>query len=175
MPAFGRVSGVLDEKSHLHARFIRPVQLFALVGWSAVMFGSARAHTSYPRRILIVEDDYLVALQFENALTEAGYDVVDIASTAAEAVQMVPDHQPELVLMDIRLAGPRDGIDAAAEIFDRFGIRSIFVSAFTDSATQARAQPARPLAWLSKPVSDHKLVTAVDTALRQIEGRSACG
>jgi two-component system, response regulator PdtaR len=175
MPAFGRVSGVLDEKSHVHARFIRPVQLFALVGWSAVMFGSARAHVSYPRRILIVEDDYLVALQFENALTEAGYDVVDIASTAAEAVQMVPDHQPELVLMDIRLAGPRDGIDAAAEIFDRFGVRSIFVSAFTDPATQARAQPARPLAWLSKPVSDHKLVAAVDTALRQIEGRSACG
>jgi DNA-binding NarL/FixJ family response regulator len=175
MPAFGRVSGVLDEKSHLHARFIRPVQLFALVGWSAVMVGSARAHASYPRRILIVEDDYLVALQFENALTEAGYDVVDIASTAAEAVQMVPDHQPELVLMDIRLAGPRDGIDAAAEIFDRFGIRSIFVSAFTDPATQTRAQPARPLAWLSKPVSDHKLVAAVDTALRQIEGRSACG
>ena len=139
------------------------------------MFGSARAHASYPRRILIVEDDYLVALQFENALTEAGYDVVDIASTAAEAVQMVPDHQPELVLMDIRLAGPRDGIDAAAEIFDRFGIRSIFVSAFTDPATQTRAQPARPLAWLSKPVSDHKLVAAVDAALRQIEGRSACG
>jgi DNA-binding NarL/FixJ family response regulator len=175
MPAFGRVSGVLDGKSHMHARFIRPVQLFALVGWSAVMFGSARAHASYPRRILIVEDDYLVALQFENALTEAGYDVVDIASTAAEAVQMVPDHQPELVLMDIRLAGPRDGIDAAAEIFDRFGVRSIFVSAFTDPATQTRAQPARPLAWLSKPVSDHKLVAAVDTALRQIEGRSACG
>src|SRR5215472_14016937 len=118
MPAFGRVSGVLDEKSHLHARFIRPVQLFALVGWSAVMFGSARAHPSYPRRILLVEDDYLVALQFENALTEAG--------------QMVPDHQPELVLMDIRLAVARDGIDAAAEIFERFGIRIMFASFYTD-------------------------------------------
>src|SRR3989440_11428715 len=88
------------------------------------------------RRILIVEDDYLVALQFENALTEAGYDVVDIASTADEAVQLVPDHHAELVLMDVRLAGPRDGIQAAAEIFDRFGVRNIFVSAFSYPTTR---------------------------------------
>src|ERR1051326_5230776 len=56
-------------------------------------------------RILIVEDDYLVALQFENALTEAGFDVVDIASTAEEAIQLVSDHRAELVLMDVRLRG----------------------------------------------------------------------
>src|SRR5918911_1311403 len=117
-------------------------------------------------RILIVEDDYLVALQFENALTEAGYDVVDIASTAEEAVQIVPDYRPELVLMDVRLAGPRDGIQAAAEIFDRFGIRSIFVSAFSDPATRARADRANPIAWLPKPVADRKLLNTVDSALR---------
>src|ERR1700694_6271849 len=76
----------------------------------------SRAQDPSRGRILIVEDDYLVALQFENALTEAGYDVVDIASTAEEAVQLVPDHQPELVLMDVRLAGPRGGIQAAAEV-----------------------------------------------------------
>src|SRR5438105_2507153 len=111
------------------------------------------------RRILIVEDDYLVALQFENALTEAGYDVVDIASTAEEAVQLVPDHRPELVLMDVRLAGPRDGIQAAAEILDRFGIRSIFVSAFSDPTVRARAESANPIAWLAKPVAVQKLVT----------------
>ena len=54
----------------------------------------SRAQDPSRRRILIVEDDYLVALQFENALTEAGYDVVDIASTAEEAVQLVPDRKP---------------------------------------------------------------------------------
>lgn len=119
-------------------------------------------------RILIVEDDYLVALQFENALTEAGYDVVDIASTAEEAVQIVPDYRPELVLMDVRLAGPRDGIQAAEEILDRFGIRSIFVSAFSDPATRARADRVKPIAWLAKPVADRKLLNTVDTALRDI-------
>jgi two-component system, response regulator PdtaR len=124
------------------------------------------------RRILIVEDDYLVALQFENALTEAGYDVVDIASTAEEAVQIVPDYRPELVLMDVRLAGPRDGIQAAAEILDRFGIRSIFVSAFSDPATRARADRANPIAWLPKPVADRKLLNTVDSALRRIPSES---
>jgi two-component system, response regulator PdtaR len=128
----------------------------------------SRAPDPGRRRILIVEDDYLVALQFENALTEAGYDVVDIASTAEEAVQLIPDHKPELVLMDVRLAGPRDGIQAAAEILDRFGIRSIFVSAFSDPSTRARADVANPIAWLAKPVADRKLVTTVSAALRDI-------
>jgi two-component system, response regulator PdtaR len=133
---------------------------------------SSRAQDSGRRRILIVEDDYLVALQFENALTEAGFEVVDIASTAEEAVQLVPDHQPELVLMDVRLAGPRDGIQAATEILDRFGIRSIFVSAFSDPTTRARADGANPIAWLAKPVADRKLVTTVSRALRDMGGRS---
>jgi two-component system, response regulator PdtaR len=124
------------------------------------------------RRILVVEDDYLVALQFENALTEAGFDVVDIASTAEEAVQFVPEHQAELVLMDVRLAGPQDGIHAAGEILERFGIRSIFISAFADPATRARAEGANPVAWLTKPVSNQKLVAAVSAALRSIEGGS---
>jgi DNA-binding response OmpR family regulator len=123
------------------------------------------------RRILIVEDDYLVALQFENALTEAGYDVVDIASTAAEAVQLVPDHGPDLVLMDVRLAGPHDGIYAATEIFDRYGVRSIFISAFSDDETRARAVAASPLAWLGKPVEDAKLVATVGAALHDIRGK----
>jgi two-component system, response regulator PdtaR len=133
--------------------------------------GSQSQDPSRPR-ILIVEDDYLVALQFENALTEAGYDVVDIASTADEAVQLVPDHHPELVLMDVRLAGPRDGIQAAAEILDRFGIRSIFVSAFSDPTTRARADQAKPIAWLAKPVAAQKLVTTVKAALREKPGGS---
>src|SRR5713226_8654126 len=135
----------------------------------------SRAPDPSCRRILIVEDDYLVALQFENALTEAGYDVVDIASTAEEAVQLIPDHQPELVLMDVRLAGPRDGIQAAAEILDRFGIRSFFVSAFSDPSTRARADVANPIAWLAMPIADRKLVTTVSAALRDIPDGSEAG
>ncbi len=126
----------------------------------------------HARRILIVEDDYLVALQFENALADAGYSVVDIASTAAEAIQLVPDHQPELVLMDVRLAGAEDGIHAATRIRESFGVRSIFISALTDATTRERASKALPLAWLTKPVPDAKLVAVVDAAFRAGPG---CG
>ena len=75
--------------------------------------------------------------------------------------------------MDVRLAGPRDGIQAAAEIFDRFGVRSIFVSAFSDPTTRARADQAKPIAWLAKPVAVQKLVTTVNAALREKPGGEA--
>ena len=120
------------------------------------------------RRILIVEDDYIAALQFANALAEAGFEVVDIASTAAEAIAFVPDHLPDLIVMDVRLAGPRDGIEAASEIFRCFGIQSIFVSGFLDPPTRARGLAANPFGWLSKPIQQAKLVATVNAALNQL-------
>src|SRR5260370_1612677 len=77
--------------------------------------------------------------------------------------------------MDVRLAGTRDGIEAAAEILERFGIRSIFVSAFSDPTTRARADRANPIARLAKPVADRRLVTPVSTALRDIPGGPDAG
>jgi DNA-binding NarL/FixJ family response regulator len=70
-----------------------------------------------PTRILVVEDDFLIALQTEAALTEAGFSVVGIAATAEEAIALAREQRPFLAVMDIRLAGERDGIDAAGELF----------------------------------------------------------
>jgi two-component system, response regulator PdtaR len=120
------------------------------------------------RRILIVEDNYFVAHQCESALVDAGYDVVDIVETADEAVQAAMDRRPELVLMDIYLPGNRDGIDAAVEILQRFGIRSVFASALADAAVKARAESAQPVAWLAKPFNDRKLVATVQSALGEV-------
>jgi len=120
------------------------------------------------RRILIVEDNYFVAHQCESALLEAGYEIVEIVETAEQAVQAALDRRPELVLMDIYLPGKRDGIDAAVEIFQRFGIRSIFASALADAAVKARAESAQPLAWLAKPFNDRKLVATVGSALDEV-------
>src|SRR5260370_31253604 len=78
------------------------------------------------------------------------------------------DRRPELVLMDISLPGKRDGVDAAVEIFQRLGIRSIFASALADAAVKARAESARPLAWLAKPFNDRKLVATVESALDEV-------
>ncbi len=104
-------------------------------------------------RALIVEDEFIIALEIEMMLAELGIEVVGSANTAERALQMAADTKPDFLTMDIKLAGPRDGISTAIEIFDTHGIRSIFVSAYKDTELFERAQAAKPLGWVRKPVS----------------------
>jgi two-component system, response regulator PdtaR len=104
-------------------------------------------------RILIVEDDYFVATTLEQGLVDADFEVVGIAVTAEEALHLADLYRPALVIMDVRLAGARDGIDAAVNLRSRFGIGSIFTTAHGDETTRARAEIAQPLGWLIKPYS----------------------
>lgn len=115
--------------------------------------------------ILLVEDDFLVGMEVEAGLEAAGYEVAGIAATAEEAVALAAARQPALVVMDIRLAGERDGIDAALEIFRTLGIRSLFASAHVDAQVRARAEAARPLGWVAKPYRVETLLAAVGEAL----------
>jgi len=78
--------------------------------------------------VLIVEDDFLIAMQTESALTDAGITVVGVASTAEEAVLLARQNKPVLAVMDIRLAGQRDGIEAAGDLFRELGVRCIFAT-----------------------------------------------
>ena len=119
-------------------------------------------------RILIVDDEWFISMEMKDTLEDAGCDVIGVAVSADEAVRMAELHQPHLVLMDIRLRGSRDGVDAAMEISRRFGIRCIFVSAHADAATRERGQGADPLGWLSKPFSGPQLVAAVRNALQDL-------
>ncbi|TXR46603.1 response regulator [Phyllobacterium endophyticum] len=115
-----------------------------------------------PLRVLIVEDEFLIALELENRLVDAGFDVVGIAATAGEAIATAGSERPDVAIMDIRLAGGRDGIDTAIELFAKFGIRSIFSSAHaSDAETQKRATPASPVGWLQKPYSAHALIRLI--------------
>jgi len=122
-------------------------------------------------KILVVEDDYLVAMEIESGLQEAGLDVVAIARSADEAERLAAKHQPRLVVMDIHLASGRDGVDAALAIYLANGIRSIFATAHKDSSTQRRAEPAAPLGWLSKPYSVDYLVAMVKEALAELDAK----
>jgi CheY-like chemotaxis protein len=109
-------------------------------------------------RVLIVEDNWLVAIDMEATLRDAGYVVLGIAVSGAEAVELCESEPPDIVLMDIRLQGGSDGIEAAVEIRQRFDIPSIIVSAHDDPETRARAEPARPLGWIVKPIPGPELV-----------------
>lgn len=137
-------------------------------GWSA---GSGEPEPeARPARaprpcILLVEDDFLVGMEMETGLEEAGFEVAGVASTAEEAVELAGARRPALVVMDIRLASRRDGVDAAIEIYQSFGIRSLFASAHGDAQVRARAEPAHPLGWVAKPYRVETLLKAVEEAL----------
>ena len=122
-------------------------------------------------RILIVEDDLLVATQMEAALVDAGFEIVGIATTGREALRLAGSESPTLVVMDIRLADDRDGIDTALELFRLHGIRSIFASAHSDQEARQRARPASPLGWLQKPYTMASLTAIVRAALSEHRGQ----
>lgn len=106
----------------------------------------------YGRRVLITEDNWLIANDWEAGLSEAGYVVTGIAVSAEEALAMCVQAPPDFAIVDIRLLGPRDGIDLAIELRTRCNTGSIFVSAHDDPETRQRAAPAQPLGWISKPI-----------------------
>lgn len=112
-------------------------------------------------RIVVVEDDVFIRLDLMTHLRTGGHAVVGTADSAAEAVRVVERERPDLVLMDVRLLGDRDGIEAATEIWHRFAIRSLFVSANLDAAARAKAAAANPVGFLEKPFTPRGLLAAV--------------
>jgi DNA-binding NtrC family response regulator len=139
--------------------------------WSPDECASGVRPTEAPR-ILIVEDDYVVGLELEGGLAEAGFIVVGPANSAAEAIRLAGLERPMLALMDIRLAGRRDGIAAASEIFEAFGIRSIFTTAHHDHESRIRAEKAAPLGWLAKPYQLGQLISMISVAIAELKDQS---
>lgn len=105
-----------------------------------------------------MEDEVLIALHLQHELTAAGFEVVGMAASAEKAVSVAERERPEAVLMDIRLEGARDGVDAAFELWERFEIRSVFVSGNIDDAMKQRAAAAQPLGFVSKPFIASQIV-----------------
>lgn len=133
--------------------------------------GASGTRSENSERILIVEDDLLVASQMEAALTDAGFRIAGTASTGKEALQLARSQSPTLVIMDIRLAGDLDGIETALELFRSHGIRCIFASAYSDQQAQRRAAPADPLGWLQKPYTMASLTAKVRAAVSKLRSR----
>jgi two-component system, cell cycle sensor histidine kinase and response regulator CckA len=116
-------------------------------------------------QILVVEDERLVATALQNELGQFGYGVSGIASSATEAVEKALAGKPDLILMDIGLKGTGDGIDAAQKIHDRCGIPVVYLSAYSDPATVARASETGAFGYLLKPYEEQELRTTIEIAL----------
>ncbi|MBV9522254.1 MAG: response regulator [Alphaproteobacteria bacterium] len=127
--------------------------------------------TALHARILVVEDDALVASYIKDVLEETGFVVSGIASTAGEAFALVAETLPRLALVDIRLPGTLDGIEVARELLKRFNVHSIFLSGIDDPATLERAKIAEPLGFLHKPFRPSQVFNALERALEKV-GRS---
>lgn len=118
------------------------------------------------QRVLVVEDEHLVALYLEDALESLGYVCCGIAATAEDAVAITEAERPVAALVDIGLRGKSDGIALACELRERFRVSVIFLSGATDAETRQRAETAQPRGFLSKPCLEHELAEALGAALR---------
>jgi PAS domain S-box-containing protein len=118
-----------------------------------------------PSRILIVEDDRIVARDIQQQLIRIGHTVVGITARGEDALPLTIRSRPNLVLMDIRLEGGIDGIDAAQQIGERCGVPVIYLTAYADDQTLRRAGVTEPFGYLLKPFEDSQLRTTIEMAL----------
>lgn len=116
-------------------------------------------------KILVVEDEPIIARDIAETFTRLGYTVTAIASSGEEAVKKVVEQQPDLVLMDIVLKGSMDGIETTACIQARYDIPFVYLSAYSDSEVLKRARETYPYGYLIKPVTEHELAMAIERAL----------
>lgn len=118
--------------------------------------------TVVPLRVVIVEDNLLIAMDLEMQIEAAGHEVVGTAMAEDEAVVLVRAQKPDIVLMDLRLAGGTSGESAAERLHRRDGVRCVFVSGNLDPETRERLASFDPVAMLSKPVQPQELLRTLD-------------
>jgi two-component system, response regulator PdtaR len=118
-------------------------------------------------RVAIVEDEVLLADFIEVALTDAGFTVVGKAVDADQAISLLRKEQPDVAVLDIRLGGPRNGVDVAIEIMRSQNIKVIFATAESSPAVIARAKRVKAARWLPKPYDGDQMIAAVEAAMAQ--------
>jgi len=120
-------------------------------------------------RVLIVEDEKIIAIDLQRRLERFGYSVVGMAGEGKEAVALALELEPDIILMDIMLAGSMDGVEAAKTIKASKDIPFIFLTAYTDEKTLERAKEVQPYGYILKPFKERELYTTIDIALYKHE------
>ncbi len=115
--------------------------------------------------IFIVEDDRIIAEDIRASLEDSGYRVAGIAASGEEALLQVKRQRPDLVLMDVILAGPLDGIETARRMVAELSLPVVYLTSHTDRSILQRARETEPFGYLVKPFDDHGLAITIDMAL----------
>ncbi len=117
-------------------------------------------------RILIAEDEAVTAADLHDELTAQGYEVTGTARSAESALSLAVAHKADLVFMDIRLAGPADGVNAAIALH-AVNIPVIFLTSHYDDQTLERAKRAKPVGYITKPFEPHHLAVAIEMGMER--------
>lgn len=120
-------------------------------------------------KILIVEDELLTAMSLADDLEAMGYGIVDTVTSGEEAIQLANDRQPDLILMDINLAGSIDGINTAIEVRQHLNIPVIFLTSYSNDETIQRAQKTGSFGYLLKPFKAKEVRTSIEIALSKYQ------
>ncbi len=118
-------------------------------------------------RILVVEDEGIVAEDIKDILKSLGYSVCNVASSGEEAIAKTGETRPDLVLMDIMLDGKKDGVEAAEQITVRFDVPVVYLTAYADESTLERAKMTGPYGYIVKPFEERDLHSAIEVALHK--------
>jgi DNA-binding NarL/FixJ family response regulator len=118
---------------------------------------------------MVVEDEMATAMELEELLVSHGYRFAGAASSCEEAVSMAKDKKPDLILMDIKLPGKGDGIDAAKRIGSESETPLVFLTGHSDRTLLARAKQANPLGYILKPLNENQIISAIEIALNRAE------
>jgi len=117
-----------------------------------------------PTKILLVEDEFILAANLQETLEALGYVVTGIAASFEATLRQVEQDHPDVVLMDIRLPGERDGIETATFLWEVFHLPTVYLTGHSDRATLERAYESLPFGYLVKPVQETDLVMAINAA-----------
>ena len=116
-------------------------------------------------QILVVEDEFITASDIKRSLVKMGYDVPATVDNGPGAIEKAGEYKPDLILMDINLIGPMNGIEAARQIRERYGIPVIYLTAQSDDATVEKAVSSDPFGYIIKPLEERTLKTNIQMAL----------
>jgi len=116
-------------------------------------------------KVLIVEDEIIIADDICDTLEELGYEVLEPATTYTEAIETIEAERPDIAILDIQLSGKKSGVDLAGAINETYQFPFIFLTSNTDKITLEEAKKVEPLAYLVKPFSKEEIYTSIEVAL----------
>lgn len=126
-------------------------------------------------RILIVEDEPVISEDIESTLVLSHFDIAGKAYSSTQAIDMLINRTPDMVLLDIAIKGDKDGIDIAHIIRDRYKIPFIYLTSFSDKLTLERAKTTLPYGYIVKPFKDRDIISAIEMAMYRFSTENNTG